>query len=184
MTFSTSLLAPSIYLYENAIGFTKTISAISLSDTKKWIVKNQDDNKTLSATTAFGYDEYPVNFSFGEDESFLRLGKLTFDFAQEYSEKNLTQIEGFSSCIIRKYSKEPGFLRVESSDVENPSRKITSILFLNNIDQGGELIIKNFDVSVSPKEGSLVVFPASFAYSFKINKPKNQDSLVVISHFV
>ena len=184
MTFSTKILAPSIYLYENAIDFTKTIYTLSLSDTRNWIIKNQDATGWKPGDKIVGYDEYPIVFNFLGNEKFLILAKRIFDCASDYANKNLTKIEGFESCLIRKYSSAPGFLELESSDADNPSRKMTAILFLNNIDDGGLLTFKNFDISITPQEGAIVIFPASFAYSFKINKPKESDSLVVVSQFV
>ena len=184
MTFSTKTLAPSIYLYETAVDFTKTISDLSLADARNWNIRNQDATEWQLGDKIVGYDEYPVSFSFSVNENFLLLAKKIFDCASDYATKNLTTIDGFDSCIIRKYSPTPGFLELESSDVDNVSRKLTAVLFLDNIDQGGQLTFKNFDISVAPQQGSIVVFPASFAYSFKINKPKESDNLVVVSHFV
>lgn len=184
MTFSTKTLAPSIYLYENAVEFTKTISDLSLADARNWNIRNQDATDWQLGDKIVGYDEYPVSFSFTVNEKFLLLAKKIFDCASDYATKNLTTIDGFDTCIIRKYAPAPGFLELESSDVDNVSRKLTAILFLDTIDQGGQLTFKNFDISVSPQQGSAVVFPASFAYSFKINKPKESDSLIVVSHFV
>lgn len=184
MTFSTKTLAPSIYLYEDVIDFTKTISDLSLTDTRSWNIRNQDATDWQLGDKIVGYDEYPVSFSFSVNENFLLLAKKIFDCASDYATKNLTTIDGFDSCIIRKYAPTPGFLELESSDVDNVSRKLTAVLFLDSLNQGGQLTFKNFDVSVSPQCGSIVVFPASFAYSFKINKPKESDNLVVVSHFV
>ena len=184
MTFSTKVLAPSIYLYENAVDFSRTISDLSISNASNWNIKNQDATEWQLGDKIVGYDEYPISFQFSVNENFLLLAKKIFDCASDYATKNLTTIDGFDSCIIRKYAPNPGFLELESSDVDNVSRKVTAILFLNNLDNGGEIKFKNFDVSVSPRQGSMVIFPASFAYSFKINKPKESDNLVVVSHFV
>lgn len=184
MTFSTKILAPSIYLYDNVVDFTKTISELSLSNARNWNIKNQNAIEWKMGDKIVGYDEYPVSFNFSVNENFLLLAKKIFDCASDYATKNLTTIDGFDSCIIRKYAPAHGFLEIESSDVDNVSRKLTVILFLDNIEQGGQLTFKNFDISVSPEKGSAVVFPASFAYSFKINRPKESDSLVVVSNFV
>lgn len=184
MTFSTKTLAPSIFLYENAVEFTKTISDLSLADARNWNIRNQDATEWQLGNKIVGYDEYPVSFSFSVSENFLLLAKKIFDCASDYATKNLTAIDGFDSCIIRKYAPTPGFLELESSDFDNVSRKLTAVLFLDTINEGGQLTFKNFDVSVVPQHGSIVIFPASFAYSFKINKPKQSDSLVVVSHFV
>lgn len=184
MTFSVSTIAPSIFLYENAIDFSEKIVDLVSSDTRSWIVRNQAATDWQLGDKILGYDEYPVSFSFSVDQHFLLLAKNIFDCASNYATKNLTTIDGFDLCMIRKYSSDPAFLELESSDVDNVSRKVTSILFLNDIDEGGQVTFKNFDVSVSPKQGNVLVFPASFSYSFKINKPKNTDNFVVVSHFV
>lgn len=184
MTFLTKSLAPSIHLYENVIDFSKNISDLSIANPNKWNINNYDPAEWEPGKRVVGYDEYEINFNFLEDEHFLILGKKIFDSVLHYSVKNLTTINNLESCVIRKYSSTPGFLQLESSDSENSSRKLTAVLFLNDIDQGGQLTFKNFDVSISPRQGSMVIFPASFAYSFKINKPKELDSLVIVSHFV
>jgi hypothetical protein len=184
MTFSNNVLAPAIYLYENVIDFTKTVAELSSSDTRNWNIRNREATEWQLGDKIVGYDEYPVSFSFSVNENFLLLAKNIFDCASDYATKNLTTIDGFDSCMIRRYAPTPGFLELESSDVDNASRKLTAILFLNDISAGGKLTFNNFDVSVDPQEGSVVVFPASFAYSFKISKPKESDSLVVVSNFV
>jgi hypothetical protein len=184
MTFSTKVLAPAIYLYEDAVNFTKTISDLSLFDTRNWNIRNQDATNWQLGDKIVGYDEYPVSFSFSVNENFLLLAKKIFDCATDYATKNLTTVDGFDSCVIRKYTPSPGFLELESSDVDNVSRKLTAVLFLNDLEQGGQLTFNNFEISVAPEAGSAVVFPASFAYSFKINKPKDSDNMVVVSHFV
>ena len=184
MISSTETLAPAMYLYENAVDFTKTIVDLSVSDVRNWSIRNQDAVEWKMGDKIVGYDEYPVSFSFSVNENFLLLAKRIFDCASDYARKNLTTIDGFDSCVIRKYTSDPGFLELESSDVENVSRKLTAILFLNSVDDGGHLTFKNFDASVSPHQGSVVVFPASFAYSFKINRPRGSENLVVVSHFL
>ena len=184
MTFSTNVLAPAIYLYKDAIDFTETIVELSSSDTRNWVIRNQDATEWQLGDKIVGYDEYPVSFSFSVSEKFLLLAKNIFDCASDYATKNLTTIDGFDSCMIRRYATAPGFLELESSDVDNVSRKLTAILFLDNVEQGGQLTFKNFDVSVTQQKGTVIVFPASFAYSFKINRPKESESLLVVSHFV
>lgn len=176
-------LAPGILLYKNAIEDCEKIIYIANKNSRSWIIRNQNATDWESGNKIIGYDEYPISFSFHSDEKILNTAKNIFDYACNYANKNLTTINAFDSCVIRKYANSPGFLELESSDVENPQRKLTSILFLKDVDDGGELKFKNFDVSVSPKMGDIIVFPASFIYCFKINRPKNDDSYVLVSQF-
>lgn len=184
MILSNNILAPSIFLYKNGINFSETISTIVTRDTKGWNIKNQKATDWEFGEKIIGYDEYPVNFSFSINENFLILAKKIFDHASDYATKNLTKINTFDYCVIRKYSSSPGFLELESSDVDNPSRKLTAILFLSIFDQDNKIVFKNFDLEIAAQQGDIIIFPASFAYSFKINRPKKSDSLILVSHFL
>jgi Rps23 Pro-64 3,4-dihydroxylase Tpa1-like proline 4-hydroxylase len=44
-------------------------------------------------------------------------------------------------------------------------RVVSGLLYLNDVPRGGETYFENFDVSIKPKEGRLVIFPANYAYS-------------------
>lgn len=183
MTFSHESIAPCIFLYNNVINFSDNIIDICQQDNKNWIIRNQEATHWKLGDKILGYDEYPVNFNFSVNENFLLLGKKSFDIAKNYASVNLTNIDVFDSCILRKYSPDPAFLELESSDFDNPSRKITSILFLSDVDGGGEVKINNFNISVTPQKNTAIVFPSSYAYAFKINKPKNNNSFILVSHF-
>ena len=184
MTFLTDRLAPCILLYKNIIDFSQNIIDLSVLDKKNWIINNQDAITWKEGDKILGYDEYPINFSFHSDENIVMLGKRIFDCVLDYSVKNLTSIESFDSCLIRNYSCEPTFLELESRDTYFPSRRITSILFLSDVESGGEITFKNFEVSAFPKAGDMIILPSSFAYSFKINRPKSDRSFIVIADFV
>lgn len=181
---SINVISPCIHIYENAVDFSGKIIDIISNDQKSWIIKNQDATNWKPGDKILGYDEYPIYFNFFIDQHFLLLGKNIFDNCLNYAEKNLTTINNFDSCIIRKYSAGQAFLEIESPDTENSSRKITSILALNNYKGEQQIKFKNFDVEANLKAGDLLIFPSSFAYSFKINKPVDEKCFVVVSHFV
>lgn len=184
MVNSSKILAPAIYQYDNTFDFSENIISICTLDNDSWIINNQNAVDWEEGDRIVGYDEYPIMFNFGLDKDFIILGKIIFDAVKDYSKKNLTFFESIDYCVIRKYSCLPSFLELESPDIQNPSRKITAISFLNTTKDGSSLSFKNFNISVSPQPGTTVVFPSSFAYSFKISRPKDKESFIVITHFV
>ena len=184
MKFSSKILAPGILMYENVLDFSEKIIEISDTDTKNWNIMNQSASEWEQGQRVVGYDEYPLSLNFSSHENIILFAKKIYDCAIDYSVKNLTRIDGFDYSSIRRYSTDQSFLELESPDMENPLRKITSILFLNDIEDGGKLTFSNFELSISPIQGHAVVFPSSFAYSFKINRPKSKISFLAISHFV
>ena len=65
-----------------------------------------------------------------------------------------------------------------------PSRDITSLLYFSNygIDfTGGDLYILNQDLSIFPKAGTLVVFPASEKYVHRVSKVESGERLSMSS---
>jgi hypothetical protein len=46
-------------------------------------------------------------------------------------------------------------------------RMITSLCYLNDDYEGGELEFPNFNVKIKPKPGMLILFPSTFAYAHK-----------------
>lgn len=178
------IIAPAIYKYDNVIDFSSNLIEVSKNDLKKWKINNENATDWTFGKKILSYDEYPVNFNFKVDFNFIELGKQIFDCVSDYCSKNLTEIKEYESSIIRKYSTEPGFFEIESSDLDNPYRKVTAVMFLNSIDDGGELFFNNFDVKITPEEGCLVVFPSSFAYSFKINRSKAKENFIFICNFI
>lgn len=176
-------LAPAVLEFNDVIDFYKDIIKISSDNAKGWIIKTKDAVDWQLGDKILGYDEFPIDFNFSNNIKYLVLGKTIYDYVQYYSINNFTSATNFEYCMLRRYSSNPGFFELESADVENPYRKITAILFLSTLNDGGSLSFKNFDIEISPVAGKLVIFPSSFSYSFKINRPKLFENFVVISHF-
>lgn len=184
MTFLTETVAPGITIYKDSINFSDKLISLSENDSRSWVIRNQEATTWSLGDKILGYDEYSINFNFLVDEHFLLLGKKIFDCASDYAKQNLTTINGIDSCILRRYSSGPAFLELESPDVDNVARKITTVTFLNTMENSGGVTFKNFSSSTYPTIGKTIVFPSSFAYSFKINRPKDFNNYLVISHFV
>lgn len=183
MTFYNSEIAPCIWLYENVIDFPNKIVEEVVRDSALWKINHQDAKDWQPGEKNIGYDEYEIKFTFFSSKNILNLGKIIFDHGQDYALKNLLTVNDID-CTVRKYYSSPGFLELESSDNEDLRRRLTSILFLTDLNGGGELKFKNFDTPVLPKAGNLVIFPSSFAYSFKINRPRDDENFLIVSHFI
>jgi hypothetical protein len=178
------ILDKCIFYYENAIDFADNLRQLCIDDARGWKINNEDATSWEPGKKILGYDEYEVNFSFDSNYQWIKMGKSIWDIAKNYSSSNFTTMFDLERPVIRRYPSKPGFFELESADQMNPSRKFSSILFLNNCDDGGDVSFKQFDLSVRPKEGSALLFPSSFAYSFKINRPKDGENFILISHFI
>jgi len=52
----------------------------------------------------------------------------------------------------------------------NPKREISSILYLNDDFQGGQVFFRNQGININPKPGMLVVFPSTQEFIHSVNK--------------
>jgi hypothetical protein len=53
---------------------------------------------------------------------------------------------------------------------DNPQCKYSAVLYLNSMDSDGQLKFINFNESISPKAGDLVIFPSSEEYLHEVTK--------------
>jgi hypothetical protein len=173
-----------IFYYEDVIDFAEDLKILCINNSISWKINNEDASRWEPGKKILGYDEYEINLSFDSDYKWIKAGKIMWDLAKKYSSVNLTNMSEFEKPTVRIYSPDPGFLEIESLDEINPSRKFSSILFLNDCNNGGDISFRNFNVSVQPKIGSAIFFPSSFSYSLKINKPKESKNFFVFYNFI
>jgi Rps23 Pro-64 3,4-dihydroxylase Tpa1-like proline 4-hydroxylase len=63
----------------------------------------------------------------------------------------------------------------------NPHRILAVLLYLNDVDEGGETLFLNQGVSITPKAGRLVFFPTAFTFVHAGRAPKSGSKYVVIN---
>lgn len=58
-----------------------------------------------------------------------------------------------------------------SGSIDIKSRFLAWSLFLNNVEEGGELEFLNYSMRIKPKKGTIVLFPAYFTHTHRGNPP-------------
>jgi len=66
----------------------------------------------------------------------------------------------------------------ENSSLINRSRFLTWILYLNDIDEGGETEMIHLSERISPKTGRLVIFPAGWTHAHRGNPPLSNTKYI------
>ena len=87
------------------------------------------------------------------------------------------------SLQLLHYSTEEGFYRPHADSGPGMQRIFSAVLYLNDVNEGGETYFNNFDVSVSPKSGRLVMFPANFMYTHEARTPISNDKFALVTWF-
>ena len=57
------------------------------------------------------------------------------------------------------------------------------MLYLNNVDSGGETYFNNFDLGIQPISGRLVMFPAQYPFMHESKSPISNDKFAVVTWF-
>lgn len=66
----------------------------------------------------------------------------------------------------------------ENTSIMNKSRFLTWILYLNDIEEGGETELIHLSERISPKTGRLVIFPAGWTHAHRGNPPLNNTKYI------
>ena len=65
-----------------------------------------------------------------------------------------------------------------------PIRQLTGILLLNDDYKGGELEFPGRKIVIKPEKNSIIIFPASFIYSHKVNKVSKGIRYSLVTWFI
>ncbi len=82
---------------------------------------------------------------------------------------------------IRVYPKGIGkFLpHADQSAGGNVTRLFAFILYLNDVDEGGETEFPDFNYKCKPEEGKLLIFPCNYLFRHQGNTPISDDKYIV-----
>ena len=82
-----------------------------------------------------------------------------------------------NSCTILKITTNPALIPVLKTNA-CPRGFLTFYMFLNDVDEGGELEFANH-YTIRPKKGQLILFPTTWVYAYKQNIPVTNAGYVV-----
>ena len=72
------------------------------------------------------------------------------------------------------------FFTMHRDDHPLTQRTISTVLYLNDNYDGGEIYFKYFDFKYKPEAGDLLVFPSNYAYSHESQPIKNGTKYVIV----
>jgi len=86
------------------------------------------------------------------------------------------------AILCKKYDKGKGYFNWHMDkghrDCRSQNRAFITMFYCNDIEEGGETEWKYFDTKVKPKKGSVVVFPADWAWLHRGNMPVSDDKYI------
>lgn len=111
--------------------------------------------------------------------AFTYMNDMVRSYIDNYSERYEVGYEYLEPTQLLKYSPGEFYKRHFDTGPAFP-RVISALLYLNDVDDGGETYFTNFDVSVRPRAGRLVIFPSNYAYAHEARPPKDGYKYVFV----
>lgn len=174
-------VAPSIKIIDNVFDNCQSIIDLT-SDSKSWsdakIGKEAEVSKRIRNTNEI---TIPLGLSYPLD--FFVVSQIIFMYASQYAHENNFSFSHMEQISLLHYKKNEGFYQSHFDNGPSMPRSMSALLYLNDVDKGGETYFDKFDLSITPKAGRLALFPANYAYSHVANPPLSGDKYVLVTWF-
>lgn len=103
------------------------------------------------------------------------------EYTKEYSALYNAAKHGIIGLRVQRTPVGGGYheWHFENGHFENASRIITMMMYLNDIDEGGETEFLYQHRRVSPKAGTIVIWPTGFTHTHRGNPPLSNTKYIV-----
>jgi 2OG-Fe(II) oxygenase superfamily len=124
-----------------------------------------------------------LNLGLSEPIQWFEIGSLIFSYINKYAKENEFAFGGMEPLGMLHYKSGEGFYKPHVDHHDASPRVAAALLYLNDVEEGGETHFVNFDISVKPKAGTLVLFPGNYPYLHGAKTPISGDKFVVVTWF-
>lgn len=178
-------IAPGVVVYENVIDNCQELIEFALSDPEKWrdsrIGAGSPEgvvNKEIRNTRIL---DVPAVYS--NDVRWFEVSQTVWRYADSYGQHFDAAFSNMEFLQLLHYSTEEGFYKPHADSGPGMQRIFSAVLYLNDVKEGGETYFNRLDVSISPKAGRLIVFPANYVYTHEARTPKSNDKFALVTWF-
>jgi len=174
-------IGPAIIVIDNVIENPRHYLDLALSENsweRSTVGSERHENsdyRTSSVTyLETGYDK-PVEWH--------QIGNTIWKYGLWYAHKYLIDFSEMETLQLLHYPEGFGFYKTHWDDGPDMPRIFSALLYLNDVEEGGETHFTKFDISVEPKAGRLALFPANYVFEHEAKVPTKGDKFVVVTWF-
>jgi hypothetical protein len=178
-------VAPGIFVYDDVIDNSQELIDFALSDPEKWRdsrigagTVEGEVNKEIRNTRILD-----VPATYANDIKWFEVSQIVWSYANKYGMDHDAAFSNMEHLQLLHYSTDEGFYKPHADSGPGMQRIFSAVLYLNDVEDGGETYFNSFDVSVSPKAGRLTIFPANFMYKHEARTPKSNDKFALVTWF-
>jgi hypothetical protein len=184
-----------IGVYENAFSDEFCDKAIDLfhyrASLNNGIVINRLSNNRNDTSVTYGTEATIDDICINSDDAKYFIEELNTvfwnDVYMQYIEKcpilNEVEKHGFGSIKLQRTKPTGGFhnFHCENFSLEFGKRIAFVIIYLNDVEDGGETEFLYQSVRVKPKKGTVVIAPSSYTHAHRGNPPLSGEKYILTS---
>ena len=87
------------------------------------------------------------------------------------------------SVQLLHYKEGTGFYKSHWDAGPGMHRVFSALLYLNDVEDGGETYFTKFNKSIEPKAGRLALFPANYVFEHEARTPTKGSKFVAVTWF-
>lgn len=94
-----------------------------------------------------------------------------------------SRMRGFEELLLKKYNQgvDTYILHGDTSQACDGNRVLSAVLYLNNVEEGGETIFPDLNLTIKPEKGALALFPSSWMFPHSANVPISSSKYILVS---
>lgn len=177
-----NIIGGAIAVYNNIFDDSDLIieTAESMNEWRDATVYSQDTGDSSVSTSVRSNKILDVNWTAETTHSlFYEMDSLVESYIASYAMKYETSYKKLESSQILKYDVGEFYKQHYDTGPQFP-RVISALLYLNDVESGGETEFVHFNIKVKPKAGRLVIFPSNYAYAHIAHPPKKGYKYVTV----
>jgi hypothetical protein len=186
-------IAPGIVVYSNLIdGHESLINDIEegmQSSLLSWISAGVDggvnikvrNTSSISVPYIEGIDDNFVNFIDAFNKTLSNIFYTSLVVAErDYMSDYGVYFSDHDSYQILKYGEGQYFTN-HIDDHPSYHRRVSSVYYINDDYEGGEINFPRFNISYKPKANEMIVFPSTYVYNHSVSEVTNGTRYAVVS---
>lgn len=99
-----------------------------------------------------------------------KFGQKLYNYLDEYGKRYQVGFSQMEPACINRYEVGQEY-KAHADAGPGHDRVISALIYMNDVEAGGETHFPLFDVTVQPKKGRLVIFPSNYAYLHEARPP-------------
>lgn len=173
---------PGIKVIDNAIDNAANLIDIANSVPEAWHLSTVMGEGQVHSDVRRS-NSFPFNVHFDNPLEFFATAQKIYLYAQVYAEENGIFFSHMEQISMLEYLAGDGFYKPHHDFGPGTPRTISAILYLNDIDDGGETYFDKFDLGIMPRAGRLVLFPSTHPYTHEARISSSENKYVLVTWF-